>query len=344
MRLAKIAYSFIIIISGITALVYAKPLLIPFILALIIWFLIKELKVGLKKVSYISKQLPNVVLTLLASFMIMVSLVLIVSMITSNIQMLSKNLKVYEGNIDTTIQSINNTFNIDAMEYVKGFTKEFNFGHIFQLILNSLSELFGNAFMILLYVVFLLLEESVFTHKIKAVYRDKETFRHVSELLEKIDRSIASYLTLKTIVSLITGVLSYIALYFMKVDAPVFWAFLIFLLNYIPTIGSLIATVFPAVFALLQFGDIATSLYVLGLVGLIQLIIGNIVEPKIMGRSLNISSLVVILSLSFWGAIWGVTGMILSVPITVVMIILFSEFPQTRFIAIMLSDKGDIGD
>jgi len=342
MSLSKIAYSFIIIIGTVTALIYAKPLLIPFILALIIWFLIKELKVGMKKTTYIFNKMPEWILTVIASFLIFVTLGMIVKMITSNIQMLSANLKTYEANIDTTITTINNTFEIDILKHVKGFTEGVKFSQLFKLILNSLSDLFSNAFMIILYVIFLILEESVFDFKMKAIYHNRESFTHANELLSKIDKSIANYITLKTIVSLLTGVCSYLVLLFLNIDAPVFWAFLIFILNYIPTVGSLIATVFPAIFALLQFGDITISIYVLGLVGMIQVVIGNLIEPKVMGSSLNISSLVVILSLSFWGAIWGITGMILSVPITVVMIILFAEFPQTRFIAVLLSEKGKL--
>jgi AI-2 transport protein TqsA len=141
-----------------------------------------------------------------------------------------------------------------------------------------------------------------------------------------------------------TGVLSYIAMLFIGVDAALFWAFLIFLLNYIPTIGSLLGTLFPATFALMQYGELMPFVWVLIAVGVIQIIVGNIIEPKIMGDSLNISALVVILTLSFWGLVWGVIGMILSVPITVIIIIICAEFPKTRFIAIMLSDKGSIGE
>ena len=139
-----------------------------------------------------------------------------------------------------------------------------------------------------------------------------------------------------------TGGLSYIALLIIGIDSPVFWAFLIFLLNFIPTIGSLIATMFPAVFCLLHYGEFGPGILVLIFVGAIQILVGNILEPKLMGSSMNISSLVTIIALSFWGAIWGVTGMILSVPITVIMIIIFSQFPSTRPIAVALSEKGEI--
>ena len=131
-------------------------------------------------------------------------------------------------------------------------------------------------------------------------------------------------------------------LLFIGVDAPVFWAFLIFVLNFIPTIGSLIATLFPAIFALLQFGEFTPGILVLAIVGTIQLIVGNFIEPRVMGNSLNISPLVVFLTLAIWGVIWGITGMLLSVPITVILIIVMSEFPSTQPLAILLSQKGSI--
>jgi predicted PurR-regulated permease PerM len=164
----------------------------------------------------------------------------------------------------------------------------------------------------------------------------------LKETLAQIDHSISKYISLKTLVSLITGFASYIVLKLIGLDAPIFWAFLIFLLNYIPTIGSLIGTLFPVAMAFLQFEDPTNAFIVLIAVGSIQVIVGNIVEPKIMGNSLNVSSLVVILSLSFWGAIWGITGMVLSVPITVILVILFGQFKSTRSVAILLSDKGQI--
>ena len=143
-------------------------------------------------------------------------------------------------------------------------------------------------------------------------------------------------------VSILTGVLSYFALVLLGIDAPIFWAFLIFILNYIPTVGSLIATTFPSIFAMLQFGEIMPGVWVLIIVGAIQLVVGNYIDPKLTGDSLNVSPLIVILGLAFWGAIWGIIGMFLSVPITVMLIIIFSEIPSTRPIAILLTKDGNI--
>ena len=178
----------------------------------------------------------------------------------------------------------------------------------------------------------------------KAIYPKKDQFDTTNEILLKIDKSIGSYISIKTLVSLLTATLSYITLLLIGIDSALFFAFLIFLLNFIPSIGSLIATIFPALMALLQYGSETYTPFILVVVfvGAIQLVIGNFLEPKLMGNSLNISSLVVILSLTIWGVIWGVAGMVLSVPITVIMILIFSNFESTKKIAILLSEKGEI--
>jgi predicted PurR-regulated permease PerM len=235
---------------------------------------------------------------------------------------------------------INDTFDINLRSLLGDYATDLDFAFILSTVVNSLTDILGNAFLIALYVLFLLIEESIFSAKLKAIFPESDRFERVDGIVRKIENAVTDYIGLKTLVSLITGVLSYIVLLILGIDSPVFWAFLIFLLNFIPTIGSLIATLFPAIYALLQFGELTPFVLVLVLVGLVQIIVGNILEPKIMGKALNISSLVAILSLSFWGWLWGITGMILSIPITVMIVIVFAQFPGTRPIAILLSGKG----
>ena len=160
--------------------------------------------------------------------------------------------------------------------------------------------------------------------------------------MKQINHSVSEYIRLKTLVSLLTGGIGLVFLLIMRVEAAFFWAFLIFVLNYIPTIGSLVATAFPAFFSLLQFGELTPFLIILVGLGAVQLLVGNVVEPRIMGKSLNLSPLVTILALVVWGVIWGIVGMLLSVPITVIMVIIFSHFEGTRKAAILLSETGEI--
>ncbi len=343
MESSKKIYIFLIIITTVVVCIYAQSIILPFVLAILFWFLIRVIKKLLLHVKYI-KKLPRWLLTIFSTLILLGFLVLIVTMISNNISQLSKTMPVYEANVQKITQLINNEFNIDLKSMLGDFSKDLNFGNILSMLLSALTGLFGNAFTVLLYLVFLLLEEPLFPKKLRAMYPDEKRHAHVTQLVNKIDHSIGNYVALKTLTSLMTGILSYLALLIIGVDAPLFWAFLIFVLNFIPTIGSLIATAFPTVFALLQFGELSPGIIVLAVVGAIQLVIGNVVEPKLMGNSLNISPLVVFLTLAIWGVIWGISGMLLSVPITVILIIIMSEFPGSRPLAILLSQKGTLNE
>ena len=248
----------------------------------------------------------------------------------------------YQANISKLIRQGNAVLGMDILNEMHLAIESYDFTSILKQLFNSLSGVLGNIFLVILYVIFLLLEEEYLPSKLRGIFPINEQFQSSRELFQEIDKSIGSYIVLKTVISLITGILSYTALVLIGVDFPIFWAILIFLLNYIPTVGSLFATVFPALTALLQFGEIGPSILVLSSIGTVQLIVGNFIEPKLMGNSLNISSLVVLLSLAFWGLVWGVVGMILCVPITVILIILFSRFEATKPIAILLSGTGKI--
>lgn len=343
MDTSKKIYIFLLIITAVIVCIYAQSIIIPFILAILFWFLIRVIKKLLSRISFVDK-MPRWTITLFSSGVLLGFLVFAVSMISKNIAILSETLPVYEANVTKMTDAINQRFNIDLFAMAGDFAKDLNFGNILSSLLSTLTGLFGNAFTVLLYLVFLLLEEPIFPKKLKAMYPDKEKFDHVNDLVSKIDHSIGNYIALKTFTSLLTGILSYVALLFIGIDAPLFWAFLIFVLNFIPTIGSLIATAFPTMFAVLQFGDFTPGLLVLGIVGAVQVVVGNFIEPRLMGNSLNISPLVVFLTLAVWGVIWGISGMLLSVPITVILIIIMSEFNGTRPFAILLSQKGTLNE
>ncbi|WP_064965396.1 AI-2E family transporter [Tenacibaculum ovolyticum] len=340
----KNAANFIItIVAIITALVIGKGILIPFIFALIFWFLTREIRKTIYKIPFAKKIIPYWLSNLFVFTLIVLGFGFISEIITNSIADLSTSYSKYEPNIGAIIKSLDAYFHIDIIKSIKSVIGDFDYGSVLGDIANGISSLLGDTFMIVIYALFIFLEESSFKKKLIKIFEDKESsYASMQSMLSKIEFSISNYLRLKTYVSLLTGVLSYIVLLIVGVDSAPFWAFLIFLLNYIPTIGSLIATVFPAIFSLIQFGEFTPFLIVLTAVGSVQVIVGNVIEPKLFGKSLNLSPLVTILSLAIWGKIWGVTGMILSVPITVIMIIIFSQFEKTKSVAIFLSENGDI--
>ncbi|MEN8928832.1 MAG: AI-2E family transporter [Flavobacteriales bacterium] len=344
MKLQKIAGILFIIFLVVLILIKAQSIILPLILAIILWFLIKEFREFMDKSHWIKTKIKKWVKTIVATVFLILILGLVTSLLIQNANKLSGALPKYSMNLDKIAQNIESSFGFNISEKVNQYSGELDFQSLIRIFLDSVSELFSNAFMILLYLLFLLMEESTFSRKLKAIYSTPDDYEKINNLLYKIDFSLGKYIAIKTLLSLITAILSYIALLALGIDFAIFWAFCIFILNYIPSIGSLIATIFPAIMALIQYGgsDFMPFFYVLILVGFIQLFVGNFLEPKMMGNSLNISSLVVILSLSVWGVIWGVVGMVLSVPITVMMIIVFSNFESTKKIAILLSEKGII--
>ena len=200
----------------------------------------------------------------------------------------------------------------------------------------------ANAGIIIIYILFLLAEQRTFDRKIRTLFPDTDRQKEVQELLHKIQTQIQTYVWIKTLMSLLTGGLSYLILILVGLDYALFWAFVIFLLNYIPTIGSLLGITLPSLLALVQFNTMVPFGVIVVTLGAAQFAIGSVLEPRLMGRSLNLSPLVVIVTLVVWSSIWGIAGALLSVPITVIAMITFSHFHRTRPIAIILSGDGNI--
>lgn len=205
-------------------------------------------------------------------------------------------------------------------------------------LLSGLSAVLSDLVLILLTVTFILLEVSSFPIKLRAVLGDpKQKFPKFTEFINDMKR----YMVIKTLISLTTGVLITFWLYILGVDYPILWGFLAFLLNYIPNIGSIIAAIPAMILAFIQFGIGSAVLVTIGYI-VVNLIIGNVIEPRLMGRKFGLSTLVVFLSLVFWGALLGLVGAILSVPLTMTLKFAFENNESTQWIAVLLgSEKMD---
>ncbi len=342
MRVQRTTY-LVLLISAIAYILYiSQSYLIPLVIALMIWDIVRGLRDFFSKIKFIKKYCPIWLLNTMSFGLIFLVLAFISNLIINGITSFSNDLPQYEANIFKINDSINNSYSFNPLSQLESFTGSFDFTKMIEPILNSLTTILADGFMITLYCIFILLEESTFRKKINVLFKNEKQAEKVRYILHEIDELFTQYLSLKTMVSLLTGFLSYIALLILGVNSPILWAILIFLLNYIPSIGSLIATAFPAIVAMLQFGDVMSGVWVLVSVGIVQVVVGNFIEPRMMGNSLNISPLVVLLALVIWGAIWGIIGMLLSVPITVMIMIILAQFENTKGVAVMLSADGDI--
>ena len=169
---------------------------------------------------------------------------------------------------------------------------------------------------------------------------DEAQADRVGRIVASIIRRVNRYLLVKTLVSLVTGVMVWAIAHLFGLDLAVSLGILTFILNYIPNIGSIVATGLVALVTYVQLADATPTLAIFVIVGAIQFINGSIIDPMLMGRALRLSSFGIIISLAFWGAVWGIPGMFLSVPIMVALMIVCSEIPALRPIAILLSREG----
>ncbi len=205
----------------------------------------------------------------------------------------------------------------------------------------------GNMFMVLLIMAFILGEAMVFPFKFRAIVGPREgerrrvtkTVRDDRRRVTKIVREVQAYLGIKTVVSLATGLVIGVLAWLLRLDFPVLLGLIGFVLNYIPTVGSILAAL-PALFlSLVQFTSIGHFLMVAGGYGAINMVFGNLIEPNLMGRRLGLSTLVVILSLLFWAWVWGPVGALLAVPLTMIVKIMLENTEDLRWVAILL-DKS----
>lgn len=340
MRVNATASWMISITLVIILLIYGQHVIVPFVFALLIWFVVKKMRNLIDKIQFIHKYIPQWIKSILASLLIFGLLVFISKLLIQNIESLASSYQNYVDNIQNIALKINELFSIDIEEEITTSVQNFDFTSYLQSLLNSLSEILGNLVMIIFYVVFLFVEETLFQNKLKLMFKENEQYNNYLKIFTKIDRSMSSYISLKSLISLITTTLSYFILLGVGIDSPLFWAFLIFLFNFIPSVGPIMGTILPALFSLIQFGEFVPFFVILFGVGGVATLVGSLVEPRLMGNTLNISPLVAIISLAVWGSIWGILGMLLSVPITVALIIILAQFRSTRPVAILLSEKG----
>jgi predicted PurR-regulated permease PerM len=186
------------------------------------------------------------------------------------------------------------------------------------------------------YLVFLIVEKETFPDRICQAFGEQQG-RYVLDVVASINQAIAHYISVKTLVSLLAAVASLCVLLAFDVDFAITWALLIFLLNFIPYLGSLVATALPILLCMVQLGFWQFVL-VSALLIAVQQLVGTFIEPRMTGQRLNVSPLLILLSLAFWGLLWGIVGMILAVPLLVVLKIVLDNIKETRPIATLISN------
>ncbi|MCK0119861.1 AI-2E family transporter [Loktanella sp. F6476L] len=218
--------------------------------------------------------------------------------------------------------------------------QSFDVGSYARTLAGRASDVTQAAVLVILFVGFLFAERIWFDIKLVNLIGDPQRAARVSKIISSIIWRVNYYLWVKTVVSALTGLMTYALAVTFDIELAVAIGLITFMLNFLPNVGSIIATALIALIAHVQFHDPATTIVIVSIAGVIQFINGNIIDPMMMGRALRLSSFGIILSLAFWGAVWGIPGMFLSVPIMVMLLVVCSHVPALRPIAILLSREG----
>ena len=321
--------AFVIIVAGIQA---AAAIIIPFLLAVFIATLCAPLLYWLQR-----RGVPNGLAVLIIFLGLLVTALLLMIFVGRSLTSLAQQLPTYQERLAVTITQVITWLNsqgldIDANNFL--LTDYFSPRVIMNLVsygLSILRVLFTNMFLILLTVLFILLETSSFPRKLQAAFPDPEILGHFKTITANVNR----YMGLKALISLATGASIWLLLALIGVDFAGTWGLLAFFLNFIPAIGSIIAAVPAILWALVQLGFSSALLTLLAYLA-VNIIIGNFLDPRLIGRKLGLSPLVVIISLIFWGWVLGPIGMLLSVPLTMIAKIALATSDDTRWLAVML--------
>lgn len=318
----------VVIIAGMRAI---TPILVPFLLSFFIAVACRSPMAWLTR-----HKVPPALAVLIVITGLVVAFFLTALFVGSSLSDFSRSLPQYQDRLHGLTLTL-----LDTLQKLGMDTSSLNLENIInpaaamqlvQALLGGLGQVLSNTFLILLTVVFILLESSSFAAKLQAMAGDTEKSM---ASFKRFMSGVNHYIAIKSLVSLATAIIVALALMIIGVDYPVLWGFLAFLLNFIPNIGSIIAAVPAILLALIQLGAGAAGATALVYL-LVNFIIGNFVEPRLLGRGIGLSTLVVFLSLIFWGWLLGPVGMLLSVPLTMSLKIALEDNPQSRWLAIWL--------
>lgn len=325
--------SIIIIISGLKV---AAPLLVQLLMALFIAI------ICMPSIRWLEdRKIPRSFAIIIVLAVILAFVYAVVALVGDSINAFNANKEFYIQQLGSRVKAIvdwvaSHGMPIENVNVASAFEKA-DIMSMVTLVLGGVGNIFSDFFVIFLFVIFILAETTSFPAKFaKAFVNAQDKMVHVNHVLSKIRH----YLAIKAATSLLTGILASLALVIIGVDYPFLWGMLAFLLNFIPNLGSLLAAIPPVILALIQLGPIGVMWTGLSFFA-INNIVGNYLEPKLMGKMLGLSAFVVFLSLILWGYIFGAVGMFLSVPLTMMIKIALDTNEKTRWLGILLGPEEE---
>jgi AI-2 transport protein TqsA len=321
-------------------LVQARFLLISLATAIILFSLTSDAINSIARLRLGPVRVPNWLASIVALLLISAALLSLSAVILSQLNTVLSTTLAYTDRAPQAMSAMVAWLGPDAEKAVFNAVATLDVAGYLRTLAGQAGGLMQATVLVILFVGFLFAERIWFTTKLESLFGDAKQAERVGRIVSSIIHRVNYYLLVKTLVSVVTGLMVYGVARYFALDLAGALGILTFVLNYIPSIGSIVATVLVALVAYVQLADGTLALVIFLIVGIIQFLNGNIIDPMLMGRALRVSSFGIIISLAFWAAVWGIPGMFLAVPIMVALMIVCSHVPGLRAIAILLSREG----
>jgi AI-2 transport protein TqsA len=340
-RLVSVALSLGIVIAAFYILSIGKNLFVPLVMAVIAVYLVDIVSRVIRRIRIAEHMLPNVVALILAFGIIFGLGFALIEIVAQNALHIAALAPKYQVRLQQLQAEVFAKVGIEEPPELHQLLTAMDLRLVFSSVAKAIASVLEDITLVVIYGLFIMLERRFVPVKVQALFPDPERRKNAIRIIRRIDRDIHTYLGVKTAVSFASAVLSYILMRVVGLDFAEFWALLLFVLHFIPTIGIVVATVLPTLLAAVQFDNFGPCLAIgIGITAIAQLM-GNVVEPNVMGETLNLSPLTVIVALIVWGSLWGIVGAFLCVPLTVIVVIVLSNFRSTRWVSILLSKTGE---
>lgn len=329
-----------IIAAGVIAagLYFLREPLTQFAIALILWLVIDGMAEALDKRV---PMMPRWLALPIALVIVLGLATAIGAVVVANVTSMSGNFANYESRLNEVLAEGHAMLGLTgAPPTFAALIARLDPASVASQIGGGLRNLASDVVFVLIYLGFMFPASQVMSEKFDRIFGSGAKRDAARKVFRRIRVSMEQYLWVQTVISLIITGLTYVTLTIIGLENALFWSFVIFFLNYIPTIGSLAAVIMATAVALVQFSSLAPIAAVAIGVGAWQFIVGNFIQPRMTGDSLNLSALVVLPALAVWGAMWGLAGAFLAAPLTVMLMIVLAQFQSTRWIAILLSADG----
>lgn len=323
--------------AGLALLYVLRGILIPLVIAMVLVVLVQAL---VRAIGHRWRWMSDLLVSVLAALVIIATFAVAVYVIAQGVTQLVQQGPALVARIEALLEQASRSWGLEQPLHISAVIGQISLPQLAGRLLTGVQGLFSTLLLVILYFVFLLAERRKVVRKVQNIAASRAQSATILQGLEQVGEDIETYVWVQTLTGLMLAAGSGLIMFAVGLDNALFWTFVLFLLSFIPILGVTIGSVAPALFALLQFPTLWQAITIFGGIQVVAFVIGNLVYPTMQAQTQNISPVATLLSLAFWTALWGMTGAFLSVPLTLILMLICAKFDSSRWIAVLLSNDG----